>query len=232
MGQSQFFMLSGSGVVPIRCPVWDVVFQDLDLNNLDRIRVAPNSRFGEITWYFPTVGNGGENYGYVKYNYVLEQWDYGYNTAANPYVSRSAWINQSVLGAPIGAGLNQLIYQHETSTDADGVPMNAYFQTGYFALSEADVKMFIDEVWPDMKWGYYGGTQGANILLTFYSTDFPGQTPTQYGPYTWGALTQATTYITPRIRGRLVSIKIESNDINSFWRLGNIRYRMQPDGRY
>ena len=232
MGQSQFFMLSGSGVVPVRCPVWDVVFQDLDLNNLDRIRVAPNSRFGEITWYFPTIGNGGENYGYVKYNYVLEQWDYGYNTAANPYVSRSAWINQSVLGAPIGAGLNQLIYQHETSTDADGVPMNSYFQTGYFALSEADVKMFIDEVWPDMKWGYYGGTQGANILLTFYSADFPGQTPTQYGPYTWGALTQATTYITPRIRGRLVSIKIESNDINSFWRLGNIRYRMQPDGRY
>jgi hypothetical protein len=229
MGQSQFYRLAGSGVEPIKCPIWDVVFQDLDTNNLDRIRVAANSRFGEITWYFPTIGNGGENYGYVKYSVVLDQWDYGSNSAANPYVARSAWINESVLGPPIGAGLNQYLYQHETSTDADGVAMNSYFQTGYFALTEADVKSFIDQVWPDMKWGYFGGTQGANILLTFYVTDYAGQTPTAYGPFT---LTQATTFITPRFRGRLVAIRIESNDIGSFWRLGNIRYRIQPDGKF
>jgi len=229
MGPSQFFKLSGQGIEPIRCPVWDVVFQDLDRDNLDKIRIAPNSRFGEVTWYFPTISNGGENEGYVKYNVVLDQWDYGFNSAANPYVARSAWINESVLGPPIGAGLNTFIYQHETSPDADGQPMVSSFQTGYFTLQEADVKSFIDQVWPDMKWGYYGGTQGANILMTFYVTDYPGQTPIAYGPYT---LTQATTYITPRFRGRLVSIKIESNDIDSWWRLGNFRYRLQPDGRF
>jgi hypothetical protein len=229
MGQSQFYRLSGNGIEPIKCPIWDIVFQDLDTNNLDRIRVAPNSRFGEIAWHFPTKGNSGENDGYVKYNFVLDQWDYGFNSAANPYVSRTAWINESVLGPPIGAALNQYIYQHETSTDADGQPMDSYFQTGYFVLSEADVKMFIDQVWPDMKWGYYGGTQGANILLTFYVSDYAGQTPITYGPFT---LTQATTYVTPRFRGRLVSIRIESNDIGSWWRLGNFRYRLQPDGRF
>jgi hypothetical protein len=229
MGQSQFFRLSGGGVEPIRCPVWDVVFQDLDTTNLDKIRIAPNSRFGEITWYFPTISNGGENEGYVKYNFVLDQWDYGFNSAENPYVARSAWINESVLGPPIGAGLNRYIFQHETSQNADGVAMNSYFQTGYFALSEADVKMFIDQVWPDMKWGYFGGIQEANINMTFYVTDYPGQTPLTYGPFT---LTQATTFITPRFRGRLVSIRIESNDIDSFWRLGNFRYRLQPDGRF
>ena len=229
MGQSQFFRLSGGGVEPIRCPVWDVVFQDLDTTNLDRIRVAANSRFGEVSWYFPTYGNGGENEGYIKYNYILDQWDYGFNSTTNPYVARTAWINESVLGAPIGAAMNQYIYQHETSPDADGQPMSSYFQTGYFVLTEADVKMFIDQVWPDMKWGYYGGAQGANVLLTFYVTDYPGQTPLAYGPYT---LTQATTYITPRFRGRLVSIRIESDDIGSWWRLGNFRYRLQPDGRF
>lgn len=229
MGQSQFFTMSGGGVTPLACPIWDVVFQDLDMNNLDRIRVAPNSRFGEIAWHFPTYGNGGENYGYIKYNFILNQWDYGFNSTANPYVARSAWINQSVLGAPIGAGLNQIIYQHETSPDADGVAMDSYFQTGYFALSEADVKMFVDEVWPDMKWGYYAGVQSANIKITFYTTDFPGQTPSQYGPYT---VTQATTFFSPRMRARLMAIKIESNDIGSFWRLGNLRYRIQNDGRY
>ena len=229
MGASQFYRLSGNGVEPIRCPVWDVIFQDLDTSNLDHIRVAPNSRFGEISWYFPTVGNGGENYGYVKYNFVLDQWDYGFNSTSNPYVARSAWINESVLGAPIGAALNRYIYQHETSTDADGQPMDAYFQTGYFALNEADVKTFIDQVWPDMKWGYYGGSQGANINLTFYATDYAGQTPIAYGPF---VLTQSTTYVTPRFRGRLVAIRIESNDIGSFWRLGCMRYRSQIDGKY
>ena len=229
MGQSQFFTMSGGGVTPLACPIWDVVFQDLDMSNLDRIRVAPNSRFGEVAWHFPTYGNGGENYGYIKYNFILNQWDYGFNSTANPYVSRSAWINQSVLGGPIGAGLNQIIYQHETSPDADGVAMDSYFQTGYFALSDADVKMFVDEVWPDMKWGYYAGVQSANIRITFYTTDFPGQTPAQYGPYT---VTQATTFFSPRMRARLMAIKIESADIGSFWRLGNLRYRIQQDGRY
>jgi hypothetical protein len=222
MGQSQFYRLSGGGIEPIRCPVWDVVFQDLDTTNLDKIRVAANSRFGEIAWYYPTNSNGGEVSHYIKYNYILDQWDFG-------ELARTAWINESVLGPPIGAAPNTYIYQHETSPDADGEPMVSSFQTGYFVLTEADYKMFVDQVWPDMKWGYYDGTQNANINLTFYVTDYPGQTPTAYGPYT---LTQATKYITPRFRGRLVSIKIESNDIGSFWRIGNTRYRYQQDGKY
>jgi hypothetical protein len=222
MGNSQFYRLSGNGVEPIRCPVWDVIFQDLDTTQLDKIRVAPNSRFGEIAWYYPTQSNGGEVSHYVKYNVILDQWDFG-------QLARTAWINESVLGPPIGAAPNTYIYQHETSTDADGQPMNSYFETGYFVINEADNKMFVDQVWPDMKWGYYGGTQGANVNITFYTADYAGQTPTPYGPYT---LTEATTFITPRFRGRLVSVKIGSNDIGSFWRIGNTRYRFQPDGKY
>jgi hypothetical protein len=300
MGPSQFYRLSGAGVEPIRCPVWDVIFQDIDRGNLDSIRIAPNSRFGEIAWHYPTIatrsitnivgtgsyvtvtfsgpgtyvvgssvvisgvtplvynntytvtsstansitfassidtpyGSGGEvlgsveNNAYVKYNFVLDQWDYSANSDANPYVARSAWTNESVLGPPIGAALNQYLYQHETSQNADDSPMVSYFQTGYFVLTEADVLMFIDQVWPDMKWGYFGGAQSADILLTFYVTSYPNETPIAYGPY---PLNQATKYITPRFRGRLVSIKIESNDPDSWWRLGNMRYRVQQDGRF
>ena len=222
MSQSAFFTLGANGAQPLACPIWDVIFQDLDTTNVDKIRFAPNSRFGEISWYYPTIGNGGEINAYVKYNIVLNQWDYG-------TLQRTAWINQSVLGPPIGADAAGYIYQHETSYNADGQPMNSYFQTGYFTLAEGDVKTFIDQVWPDMKWGYYGDGQGANVLLTFYVADYPNSTPLQYGPYT---LTHVTQYITPRFRGRLVSIKIESNDIDSFWRIGNMRYRFQPDGKF
>ena len=222
MSQSQFFMLSGNGVQSIQCPVWDVIFQDLDTANLDKIRIATNSRFNEVSWFYPTTTNAGEINSYVKYNIGLNQWDFG-------KLSRTAWINQSVLGAPIGASPDGMIYQHETSPNADGQPMNSYFQTGYFVLSDADVLTYIDQFWPDAKWGYYGGTQSANILLTFYVLNYPGDTPQIYGPYT---VTQATEYISPRFRGRLVSIRIESNDINSFWRMGAMRYRFAPDGKF
>jgi len=232
MGQSQFYKLSGSGVEPVMCPVWDVIFQDLDTDNLDKIRIAPNSRFNEVSWFYPTKGNGGEINAYVKYNVGLGQWDYG-------TLSRTAWINESVLGPPIGAGIlpggtNNFIVQHETSTDAvnasnEPEPIMASFQTGYFALTEADVKMFIDQVWPDMKWGYFGGSQNATVQLTFYAADYPSSTPYTYGPYN---LTQNTDFITPRFRGRLVSIKVESQDLGSFWRIGNMRYRIQQDGKY
>ena len=232
MGQSQFYMLAGGGVQPIACPVWDVIFQDLDTNNLDKIRVAPNSRFGEIAWYYPTKSNGGEINAYVKYNVVLSQWDYG-------TLSRTAWINESVFGPPIGAGVlpggtGNFIIQHETSTDAVNASneveaMDSFFETGYFAVNEADVKMFVDQVWPDMKWGYYAGVQNATIQLTFYTTDYAGQAPLSYGPF---QLTQSTTFITPRFRGRLIAVKVESTDIGSFWRIGNMRYRTQIDGKF
>lgn len=222
MSQSQFFMYANGGVQGIQCPIWDVIFQDLDTTNLDKIRIAVNSRFNEVAWFYPTMSNGGEINAYVKYNVGLNQWDFG-------TLSRTAWINQSVLGPPIGATPEGLIYQHETSQNADGFPMTSYFQTGYFTLSDGDVLTYIDQFWPDAKWGYYEGVQDANLLLTFYVLNYPGDTPKVYGPYD---VVQTTQYIVPRFRGRLVSIRIESNDIDSFWRMGAMRYRFAPDGKF
>jgi hypothetical protein len=107
--------------------------------------------------------------------------------------------------------------------------MNSSVRTGYFALSEGDQMTFMDQVWPDMKWGYYGGTNSATVNITFYAADYPGQTPRVYGPF---SVNQSTEYISPRIRARLISIEISGNQLDSFWRMGNIRYRLQPDGKY
>ena len=222
MGQSQFFMLGSNGVQIIPCPIWDVIFQDLDQTNIRKIRVAANSNFGEIAWYYPTKSNGGEINAYVKYNVALNQWDFG-------SLDRTAWINQSIYGPPIGAATNTYIYQHETSTDADGAPLNASFQTGYFVISDGEWKTFVDQIWPDMKWGYYAGTQNANVKLTFYVTDYPGDQPRTYGPYN---MTVATEFLTPRFRGRLVSFKIESTYVGTFWRIGAMRYRLAQDGKF
>ena len=227
MSQSQFFRLSGNGVEPVQCPIWDVIFQDIDKKYLQNVRCAPNSRFGEITWYYPilnadgTTGDGIPKK-YAKYNALMNQWDFG-------TLTRTAWIDQSVFGPPIGADSNLNIYQHETSNDADGAAITSWFQTGYFAIQDGDLKTFVDQVWPDMKWGLYGSdNQNATVKITFFTADYPGDTPKAYS-YT---VTQGTQFVTPRLRARLVAIRIESSDFGSFWRVGNIRYRYQPDGKF
>ena len=138
-----------------------------------------------------------------------------------------------MLGSPIGAGSDNYLYQHEVGNDAANgtqtTAMLSSFQTGYFQLNEADNLIFIDQIWPDMKWGTYSGNPNATVQITFYVTNYPGDTPVAYGPYT---MTQATEYISVRIRARLMAFNISSNDVGTFWRLGAIRYRYQIDGRF
>lgn len=224
MSQSQFFMFSGGGVQTIPCSVWDVVFQNLNKTYVANIRCATNSYFNEVTWYFPSTASvSGENDTYVKYNVVTQGWDYG-------PMGRSAWINQSVLGPPIGTDpTTKLIQQHEISNDADGSALLASFTTGFAVLNDGDVLMFVDQFWPDMRWGQYGSTPNATLMLNFIVSEYPGDSPSTYGPYT---LTQAVQYITPRFRGRLVALQFFSTDVGTFWRLGLPRYRSQPDGKF
>jgi len=225
MSQKQFFMSTGSGPQAIPCPIFDVIFQNINTAYFYKVCCGVNSQFNEITWYYPSASST-ENDSYVKYNTVLQQWDFG-------SLGRTAWIDQSVLGPPIGAGSDNYLYQHEVGNDAASgtqtTAMLSSFQTGYFQLNEADNLIFIDQIWPDMKWGTYSGNPNATVQITFYATNYPGDTPVQYGPYN---MTQATEYISVRIRARLMSIAVSSNDVGTFWRLGAIRYRYQIDGRF
>lgn len=225
MGPTQFYSLTSEGVQPLSCPIWDVAFQNMDLANVSKIRVAVNSRFNEIAWHIPTIGGGGENTTMLKYNYALGWWDVG-------LISRSAWIDQSVLGAPIGADPGRLlIYQHETSNDADGVPLLSSFATGDFTLAEGDQMTFLDELWPDARYGDYGQPQNATLQITIRTRDFPEDPYRIYGPYNASTLPKAR-WFNPRARGRLFSMQVASSDIGSFWRMGRFRYRGQPAGRY
>ena len=264
MSQKAFFKFGANGVEPIPCPIWDQVFQNffpgVDANGntyTDRIRCAPNCQFGEITWYFPAhytsdidadtglpdddlIMGTGEVNAYVKYNVMLRQWDYGYQHPDDPtvLVGRTAWVDQSVLGPPIGAAAATsvpgqsggfYVYQHETDNDADMNAMQAGFTTGYADIADGDNMIFIDQVWPDMKWGFFDEPKTAEVKITFYVTNYPGDLPRVYGPY---SVTVGTQYLSVRMRGRLIAFSVTSTDLGSFWRLGAIRYRFMADGKF
>lgn len=124
--------------------------------------------------------------------------------------------------------LRGIIYQHEIGNDAAGLPLVSSFQTGYFMLQDGEEFSYVDQVIPDMIWGTSGAAQNAQIQITFLTVNFPGDTPIAYGPY---ALNSTTEYISVRFRARQVAILLESSDLESFWRLGRIRFRFSASGR-
>lgn len=225
MGLSNFYRYDGGGVSVVQCPVWDAVFQNLNTAYLANVRSMPNTPFNEVGWLYPSAASvSGECDSYVKFNITEPNapWDIG-------LLPRSAWIDQNVFGAtPIAATPTGQIYAQESTPDAAGQPMTSSFTTGYFMLAEGEDFAVIDQIYPDFKWGTYAGSQGANIQLTFLITNYPSDTPTIFGPYT---VTQATEYISVRMRGRQMAIQVQSADIGSFWRLGRVRYRYSADGR-
>ena len=234
MSQQNFYEYTNGGPVPIVCPVWDNVFQNLNTNYYSSIRCATNSVFNEVIWFYPSIASTtGANDSYVKFNTVTQAWDYG-------TLGRTAWIDQSVLGPPIGAAPNGIIYQHEIGYNNDGSGMISSFETGYMQLNDADNLVFIDQIWPDFKWvtaggGTGGSTSSTTLYVTFYGTNYPGDTPTVYGPY---AVTSGTEYISTRIRNRLLAIGVSTSSdginasSNTFFRIGAMRYRYQVDGKF
>lgn len=216
-GKSNFFILGQGGAEVIPCTVWDYIFQNLNSTYAYKIRCAPNSAFNEIAWFFPS-GTSTENNAYVKLNLSDRTWDYGLMT-------RTAWCDLSIVGNPLGADTGGYIYQHEIGQNTAGAA-NPSFLSGWWAINDGDDLAFVDYVIPDFIWGTYGNNT-AQVNLTFYAVDYPGDTPKTYGPYT---VTQATEYITPRMRGRLMRVLVQSNNA-SFWRLGRIRFRWAPSGR-
>lgn len=227
MGFSNFYAMTPSGVQVLPCPVWDFVFQNINLAFAQNVRQMPNTNFNEAGWLFPSNASvNGENDCYVKMNITEpgQPWDFGPSSA----LPRSAWTDQSILGPPISASPSGIIYQQETGFDADGMPLQYSFTTGYFFITEGEDFAFIDQIYPDFKWGFYGQSQNSQVQITINAVNYPGDTPEVYGPF---LCTQSTEFISVRIRARQLQFVISGDDLGSFMRLGYIRYRYRQMGR-
>lgn len=221
-GYKNFFAMSGGAVSVMPCPVWDVVFQDLDLTNAWKCCAGPNTPFSEVLFFYPSISGGlGICDKFVKYSIAENAWDAG-------DLQRNTWLDQTVIGSPIATTDSGLIYSHETGFDGDTGPITSGFTTGYFYLDEGREFTFIDRIVPDFKWGDWAGAQTANLQIWVNAINNMGDTPRIYGPFT---ATAATNFISCRIRARQISLTIQSSDSGSFWRLGKVRFRFRPDGK-
>lgn len=221
-GINNFYMAGPNGVAPLPCSVWDQIFQNLSAANQAKVKCAVNSAFSEMTWFYPSAMSTGENDSYVKVTFDAQggaEWDYG-------SMARTSWIDVSILGFPIAPDTSGTFYQHETGVLHPGVGAPS-FQTGWWSIGEGTNLAFVDLIIPDFIWGLRSGAQDAQMKLTFFSADYPGDTPVSYGPFT---VVQGTEYINVRIRGRLMSVLVQSAN-NEFFRLGRIRYRWAPSGQ-
>lgn len=214
-----FFRYAGGGIAPVECPVWDFLFDNLDVVQQDQVCAGVNSLFNEVAWFFPvTAGTPDPNTGvpvgagvvwYVKLNYLENTWDYG-------QLIRTAWCDHSPFGNPVGTDQNGLIYQHETSPDADGLPIVSFAQSGYYDLQDGNEMEYVNVVIPD-----FIASSGSTIDVTILATDYPGEAPRSYGPF---AITPTTKRINVSLRARQVAFRIGSSDLGSSWRMGAVRY--------
>jgi hypothetical protein len=150
MSGSNFFALLGSGAPQmIPCTLWDFVFQDLNTAYQHKCWAWANTPFNEVWFHFPRASTGATECD-ASAVYNIQEGVWYPNT--DPSIARSAGIDQSIVGMPMATTSGGIVYEHEVSNDADGQPMNAWYETGLFQLSEGQDMMLIDWWQPDMLW--------------------------------------------------------------------------------
>ena len=236
MGRNKFYYYDGT-VKTLPCDVRSYIFDDFNLGQADQVICGTNEQFDEIWWFYCSSGVT-RNDRYVVYNYVENVWYYG-------NLARSAWMDSDLRDYPIAATYsNNLVYQ-EYGVDCNELgsanPIVATITSAQFDLDDGDRFMLINRMLPDMTFtGSTADSPAATMTLNPLENSGSGR----YDPASVGGNSSATvtrTAVVPieeftgqvftRVRGRQMSIKIESTELGVTWKLGAPRMDMRPDGR-
>ena len=259
-GEGGFFMFDGT-VKTIPCLVEDFVFTNngnnlgINYNSSQLVYCEHNTLYNEINWFYPE--NSSEQINRcVVYNYAENVWTTS-SLARSSYVDqgvydlpyatdydKTALPNFPIQGITTKYGAS-IYYEHEKGTDqvnsSGTTSIDAFIQSGDFditsrmtaqgkAAGSADFRgdgeyiMSVKRFIPDFK------LLTGNSKITLLLNDYPSETATSssLGPFT---ITSTTDKIDTRARGRLVSLKIENDDVGETWRYGTLRLDAKPDGR-
>jgi len=230
MGKNEFYVYDGT-VTQIPCDVKEYVFSNLNVQQGFKVCAGHVSSFAEV-WWFYTSANSLENDRYVVYNYEQKVWYYG-------AISRTAWADRGVRAYPVGASPDGYIYYHENGFN-DGsvnppVALSPYIESSVVDMGEGDQFMFATRVIPDITFRNSSAITPV-ATMTLKARNFPGGSyfAQDADPVTKTAtlpVEQFTTQLYTRLRGRSISLRVESSLLDMSWRLGDPRIDIRPDGR-
>lgn len=232
MSKDAFFVFDGT-VKKIPCTVQDYVFEDLNIAQATSVNAGINTQFNEVTWFYPSLSSDYVNR-FVTYNYLENVWSIG-------SMARTAWTDIGTFDKPLATKYDPLdneatistiygltagrshLYNQEDGVDANGEPLPAYIYSGYFDIGDGDQVLFMKRFIPDFK--RQVGDLTVRLLLRLYPQT--SATPSSLDPY---IITPTTDKVDTRARGRQIQLRIESDELGSWWRFGTMRVDIQPDG--
>ena len=242
MGQDKFYKYDGR-VQPLRCDLRQFIYDDINRDQFGQIFASTNEGFNEVWWFYCTE-NSSTIDRYVVYNYVEDVWYYG-------SMARTAWLDSSLRDYPIAATYTKNLVYHEKGVD-DGTTLpvtaiDASITTSQFDIDDGNNFAFIWRMLPDLT--FRGSTDGTTPSLTIQLQPLANSGSGYNNPISVGG-TSATgtqtvvatqTYpidldtftgqLNIRVRGRQMSMKIQSNTVGTQWQLGSPRLDIRPDGR-
>lgn len=232
MSKDAFFVFDGS-VKKIPCTVQDYVFEDLNIAQATAVNAGINTQFNEVTWYYPSLSSDYVNR-FVTYNYMENVWSIG-------SLARTAWTDIGTFEKPLATSYDPLdneatltpiygltagrshLFNQEDGVDANGEAIDAYVYSGYFDIGDGDQMLLMQKFIPDFK------RQEGNLTVALRLRPYPqaSAVPSSLDPY---VIAPGTQFVSTRARGRQIQLRIESDELGSWWRFGTMRVDIQPDG--
>lgn len=241
MGANGFYQYDGR-VYGLPCSVKDYVFNDINLNQAEKICGGSNMSFNEVWWFYPSASSE-ENNRYVVYNYNEKVWTIG-------TIVRTAWIDRGIEDYPRASGIDGYIYFHEIGQDDNStdkpLPITAYIESAPIEIGEGEQFGFAWRMIPDLT---FRNSIAANPSVDFVlkSQDYSGSAFNQSKDNNTTLIPNTTTvdgFTTVtfpveqftsqtyfRLRGRMMSLRVQSDGVGVAWRLGVPRVDIRSDGK-
>ena len=236
MGRDKFYKYDGR-TQPLRCDLRRFIFSDFNDTQYDQVFAGTNEAFHEVWWFYCST-NQTDIDRYVVYNYLEDIWYYG-------TLARTAWLDSGLRDYPLAATYSYNLVNHELGVDdnegATTQPIAASISSAQFDLDDGHKFAFVWRVLPDIE--FTGSTSAApEAVMTLFPLANSGSgynNPASQGGSNTGTVTrsavlpveQYTGQLNTRVRGRQMSVKVESTAAGVTWQLGTPRIDMRPDGR-
>ena len=236
MGKDKFYKYDGR-VQTLRCDLRKYIFTDF--NDLQYVQVfgGSNEAFHEV-WWFYCSGSSSSIDRYVIYNYREDIWYYG-------NMARTAWLDSGLRSFPLAATYNSVLVDHENGIDDNetGTPVAipAFITSAQFDLEDGHQFALVSRMIPDVSFeGSTGDSPTINMTLFPLNSSGSGRntTASESGVNAGAVVRSAsspvdvyTEQIHTRVRGRQMSLKVDSGTTGVQWQLGSPRLDMRADGR-